>query len=109
MQVEAKNSVQAPSRPGRQEGTGGDAKSASPIVERVFLHRLSATFGFADVRLPGAHLRGLRVQQRGDGTLTIRPPERQDDQGRTWPAFALQSDTREAVEAEIAVLWARGA
>jgi hypothetical protein len=109
MQVVAKNSVQAPSRPSRQEGTSGDAKGAQPIVERVFLRRLSAIFGFADMRLPGVHLRGLRVQQRGDGTLTIRPPERQDDQGRTWSAFALQPDTREAVETEIAVLWARGA
>ncbi len=76
-------------------------------VERVRLRRVSATFGFADVRLPGVHLCGFRVEEHPSGRLIIQAPQRQDGQGRTWPVCTLQPLWREAIEAEIACLWAR--
>jgi hypothetical protein len=50
------------------------------------------------VPLLGMHLRDPRVQQHDNGTQTIRPPERQHEQGRVWPAYVLQPGIREAVE-----------
>lgn len=76
-------------------------------VERVRLHRVSPTLGFAEVRLPWVNLHNMRVEERPDGRLTIKPPERQDGQGRCWPVYALQPGCRASIEAEIAVLWAR--
>ncbi|MBV8093129.1 MAG: hypothetical protein JO110_07820 [Acetobacteraceae bacterium] len=76
-------------------------------LERITLRRVSPTFGFADVRLPGVNLCGLRVERRRDGPLIIRPPEQIDREGRSWPTYSLQPGTREAVEAAIKDLWAR--
>ena len=76
-------------------------------IERVRLHRVSPTLGFAEVRLPSVNLHGLRIEEGSDGRLTIKPPERQDARGRTWPVYALQPETREAIEREVACLWAR--
>ncbi len=75
------------------------------IVERIRLRRVSPTLAFAEVRLPGVNLHGLRVEQRPGGSLTIQAPERQDSAGRTWPVYALQPSTREAVLAEVERLW----
>ncbi len=76
-------------------------------VERIRLRRISLTLGFAEVRLPGVNLCHLRVEERHDGQLTVRPPTQTDKQGRTWPAYTLQPLWREAIEAKIAVLWAQ--
>lgn len=78
----------------------------APEIERILLRRVSSTFGFAEVRLPGVNLRDMRVQQRPDGQLAIREPERADEQGRVWPAYSLQPLWREAVEGGIGRLWA---
>lgn len=83
------------------------ADITSVAVERVRLRRVSATFGFADVRLPGVHLCDLRVERGRDGSLTLKAPERLDAKGRAWPAYALQPDCRASIEAAISALWAR--
>ncbi len=75
-------------------------------AERIRLTRTSRTRGYADVRLAAVHLCGFRVEERPNGSLNIRPPETTDEQGRTWPVFSLQPLYREAVEAEIAAMWA---
>ena len=75
-------------------------------IERVFLRRLSPTFGFAEVRLPGVNLTGLRIDAGAAG-IRITAPTRQDDQGRMWPVYALQPGVHEEVEAEIRRVWAR--
>jgi hypothetical protein len=76
-------------------------------IDRVQLRRISATLGYADVRLDAVHLCGIKVERRPDGHLSIRPPEHVDRLGRTWPAFALQPGAREAVEEAISRLWDR--
>ncbi len=81
--------------------------TAPVAVERVRLHRISRTFGFASVRLPSVNLHDLRVEEDQDGHLTIKAPERLDKQGRRWPAYALQPECRALVEAEIRTLWDR--
>ena len=77
------------------------------LVERVTLRRTSASFAFADVRLPGVNLHGLRVEATESGRLSIRPPEQRDRHGRCWPIYVLQPGTLEAVEARVAALWAQ--
>jgi hypothetical protein len=79
------------------------------VIERITLRRITPRLGFADVRLTHVHLCDLRVEQRGTGGLQISPPVRTDGKGRRWPCYALQPGTREAIEAEIAVLWERAA
>ncbi len=83
--------------------------SASHPVERISLRRASPTLGFADVRLSEVNLRSMRVERRPDGRLTITPPQQQDRNGRSWPLYALQPGTREAVEREISLAWERSA
>jgi hypothetical protein len=73
-------------------------------VQRVSLRRLSRVLGFADVRLPGVNLSGIRIEEQPSGRLMIRPPELAG--GR--PAFALQPGAREAIETEIPALWRLG-
>ena len=75
-------------------------------VERIVLKRVSPDLAFADVRLPGVNLTGLRVENGLSG-LRITPPTRADRQGREWPIYALQPGTREAVEASIREAWSR--
>ena len=77
-------------------------------VERVRLHRVSRTLAFADVRLPWVNLTGLKVEECAAGRLTVTPPERPDRNGCARPVYALQPVARELIEAEIALLWARG-
>lgn len=76
-------------------------------VERVRLHRISPTLGFAEVRLPWVNLTGLKIEERPDGRLMITPPTRQDGRGRVWNVYSLQPGAREAIEREVACLWAR--
>jgi hypothetical protein len=76
-------------------------------IETVRLHRIGADFAFASVRLPGVMLNGLQVRVQPDGELRITPPSTPDKSGRMWPCFTLQPGVREAVEASIAVVWAR--
>lgn len=76
-------------------------------VERVRLRRVSPQLGFAEIRLPWVNLAGLKVEQSPDGRLKLTPPSRQDGQGRNWPSYSLQPEARAAIEAEIAVLWAK--
>ncbi len=76
-------------------------------IERVRLRRTSRRTGYAEVRLSQVNLHGLRVEEQSDGRLVIRAPERHDANGRSWPAYALQPHTREAIEREVAILWAR--
>ncbi len=66
-------------------------------AERISLQRLSRTSGVAVIWLPGASIRGVRVQEEADGRLTVRPPDQ----------VHLQPLWRELVEREISVLWAR--
>lgn len=77
------------------------------VIERISFRRVAPGLGFADVRLPDVNLRDLKVERTGNGALRITPPARTDDLGRKWPCYALQPGTREAVEAEIATLWAQ--
>lgn len=79
------------------------------LVERILLRRVNATFGIADIRLAAVNLHGLRVRERPDGSLDVTPPVETDRKGRTWPAYHLQPGVREAIEAEIAAIWARSA
>ena len=78
-------------------------------VERVSLRRVTPTLGFADVRLAQVNLRSMRVEVQADGRLTVTPPEQKGKDGRSWPLYALQPGTREAVEREIAAVWERSA
>ena len=78
------------------------------MVERVQLRRISPTFGFASIRIPGANLASMKIQEGPDGGLTFTAPDTLS-QGKRWPAWSLQPHWREAVEAEIACLWARSA
>ncbi len=78
------------------------------LIERVTLHKVTPSLGFATVRLPQVCLKNLRVQVGPDGVLTVKPPENKDAQGRTWAHYDLQPACRALVEAEIARLWARG-
>jgi hypothetical protein len=84
-----------------------EAPSSLPIAEFIRLRRVSPTLGFATVRLPGALLIDLRVEQQETGALTIQPPQRKDRHGRLWQHYA--PGTREAVECEIGALWAASA
>lgn len=77
------------------------------LVEWVRLRRVSRTVGFAAVRLSGVHLQGLRVEEKPDGKLALKAPETEDKTGRRWPAYAIQPGWLEAVEREVACLWAR--
>jgi hypothetical protein len=45
-------------------------------VELIRLHRVSPTFAFADVRIPGVHLRSIGVAQQPSGALRITPTQR---------------------------------
>jgi len=83
------------------------AHNASCAVERVSLNRVSRLYGFADVRLAGVHLRGLRVEECAGGRLSVSPPLIPYGRGRTIPAFALQPGAREAIEGAIAAKWAQ--
>jgi len=74
-------------------------------VERISLRRVSRLYGFADVRLPGVHLRNMRVEPRADGRLSVSPPMIPCGGGRTMPAYAVQPGEREAIEAAIAEAW----
>ena len=78
------------------------------VIERVQLRRVNAGLAFASIRLPGAHLSGMRVEERPDGRLAFTPPEQIGRDGRRWPSWALQPGWREGVEREIAVLWGMG-
>lgn len=75
-------------------------------AERIRLHRTSPTRGYCDVRLAAVNLCGLKVEELPNGTLSIKPPETTDAQGRCWPVFSIQPLYREAIEAEIAAMWA---
>lgn len=75
-------------------------------IERVTLHRVTPTLGFATVRIAGVNLMGLRVEQR-DGRLIVQTPETSDRKGGRWPVYALQPGLREAVEAELAIQWGK--
>jgi hypothetical protein len=81
-----------------------DGTTFSPI-ERIMLRRVTSRLAFADVRLPGVNLHGLRIEESDAGALTIRAPWHIDSSGREWPHFALQPYAREALEREIARLW----
>jgi hypothetical protein len=78
-------------------------------LERIALRRVSRSLAFADVRLAPVHPRSLRIEESPDGTLKVTPPDRIDHQGRRWPAYVLQPGAREAIEREIAVIWAASA
>ncbi len=84
-------------------------RDVTAVAERIRLHRVSRTFGYADVRLPAVNLCGLKIEEQPDGSLRIRPPETVDAQGRRWPCFSLQPIYREQIEREIATLWAASA
>ena len=79
------------------------------LIERIQLRRTSRSTGFANVRLPGVNLTGLRIEERPDGRLICMPPVTTGRDGRHWPIYALQPGWREAVEREVACLWARSA
>jgi hypothetical protein len=54
----------------------------------------------------------LQVAQQGlklNGKLVIEPPKRTDGRDRGWPCYSLQPGTKEAIAAEISVLWAQSA
>lgn len=76
-------------------------------IERVLLRRVSASLGFAEIRLREVNLTGLKVEQMPGGRLKVTPPSRQDALGQARPIYALQPVAREAIEAEIATLWGR--
>jgi hypothetical protein len=59
-------------------------------VERVTLRRVTRTFGFAKVSLPGVHLNGLRVEEREDGRLTIGYPIHEDRRGIPRYVYVLR-------------------
>ena len=84
----------------------GPHNRAPALIERVTLRRVTPTLGFASVRLTGVNLMGLRVEER-DGRLIVQPPETADAKGGRWPVYALQPETREAVEAALAIQWSR--
>lgn len=86
---------------------GRPAIAAEGQVERVRLYRVSRTLAFADVRLPWVNLTGLRIEESASGRLTVTAPVRPDRNGLSRPIYSLQPVAREAIEAEIAVLWAR--
>ncbi len=75
------------------------------LVERVRLIRVSASFGFAEVRLAAVNLAGLRVELNGRGDLRLVPPTIQANQGQPRPAYALQPGAAEEIQAAIAELW----
>jgi hypothetical protein len=74
-------------------------------VELVTLRPVTPGLAYASVRVPGAHLRGLRITARADGEIAIVPPATTDRNGREWPAYALAPGFREAAEAAIADMW----
>lgn len=74
------------------------------LIELVKLRHTSADFAYADVRLAGVHLRGLRVA-RQDGALSLRTPEQTDGKGKSRPLYDLQPGWPEAILARIAELW----
>lgn len=76
-------------------------------VETVTLRRIGRHFGFADVRLPAVHLRGLMVAEGADGRLHIRAPEVVGCSGFRRSACEPQPVWQEAIAAQIAALWAR--
>lgn len=74
-------------------------------VERISLRRVSRHTAFADVRLPGVHLRNMKVEECAGGRLSVSPPMISCGGGRTMPAYAVQPGEREAIEAAIAEAW----
>ena len=70
----------------------------------VKLRRAGADFAFADVRLSGIHLRGLRVTRK-DGVLSLSPPEQANGKGKSSPLYDLQPGWAEAILARISELW----
>lgn len=103
---------EAAAKPTRGKGKKPAAVSApaaavpASVIELVKLRRTGADFAFADVRLSGVNLRGLRIS-RQDGTLSIRPPEQTDAQGKSRPLYDLQPGWPEAILARIVELWDR--
>lgn len=97
-----------PAKParGKKAAAGSTQPAAVPAssVEMVKLRRTGAGTAFADVRLAGVHLRGLRVT-RQDGALSLSPPEQTDGNGKSWPLYSLQPGWPEAILARISELW----
>ena len=53
-------------------------------VELIRMRRISPDFAYADVRLPGVHLRNIAVPLQRNGTLSITPPSATGRDGRLW-------------------------
>jgi len=77
----------------------------SPLIERITVKAIRPGFAFIDVRIPGAHLRGIEAKRDASGRVSLRCPERPDRDGRLWPMFALAPATLDAATAEVARLW----
>ena len=77
-------------------------------VELIRMRRISPDFAYADVRLPGVHLRNIAVALQRNGTLLITPPSTTGRDGRLWACYSLQPGVREAVEAAITQSWEAG-
>lgn len=75
-------------------------------IERVSLRRVSPMLGFAAIRVSGANLSGMRVEELPDGRLCCTAPTNSGRDERSWPNWALQPGWREGVEREVACLWA---
>lgn len=91
---------------GKKAAASSAAAPAVPAsaVEMVKLRRAGADFAFADVRLSGIHLRGLRVTRK-DGVLSLSPPEQSNGKGKPSPLYDLQPGWAEAILARISELW----
>jgi hypothetical protein len=75
-------------------------------IEMIRLRKITATFGFAEVRLRGVMLHNLKVEKTFQG-LRISPPTTPDKDGKPWPSYVLQPGTREIVEAAVRQAWER--
>ena len=76
------------------------------MQEQIRLHRTSATLSYYDAQLARVSLCGFCIEEQPGSSLTIQAPETTGAQG---PAFSVQQIYREAIEAEIAALWAASA
>ncbi|WP_156963868.1 hypothetical protein [Muricoccus aerilatus] len=79
--------------------------SPSPLIERITVKAIRPDFAFIDVRIPGAHLRGIEARRDASGRVVLRCPERPDRNGQLWPMFALAPATLDAATAEVSRLW----
>lgn len=79
--------------------------AGSPLLERVVVKRIRPDFAFIDVRIPGAHLRGIEARRDASGRVSLRCPEKADRHGQLWPVFSLAPATLDAAADAVARLW----